>query len=59
MAENIAVFIDGDNINYNDVTYIMKEISNYGNINICSVYAYILTLLIAFFKDIIYNVAPE
>ena len=38
MTEKIAVFIDGDNISYCDVTYIMKEISNYGNINICNVY---------------------
>ena len=32
MSDKIAVFIDGDNVSYKNVPFIMDEIKNYGRI---------------------------
>tara|TARA_B100001758_G_C18416750_1_gene620715 strand:+ start:4908 stop:5591 length:684 start_codon:yes stop_codon:yes gene_type:complete len=39
VSETIAVFIDGDNISYKDIPYIIKEINKYDNIIINNIYS--------------------
>lgn len=36
--ENIGIFIDAENISYNDLPYIMMEIKNYGRIILARIY---------------------